>query len=76
MTGYNKKSLRLESDTDSVVALYIHINPYLKEPVLFKTFSIKAGEKLDFEFPEGFSAHWAQLKTNKDCKATAWFVDK
>lgn len=76
MTGYNKKSLQLESDTDSEVALYIHINPYLKEPVLFKTFSIKAGEKLDFEFPEGFSAHWAQLKTNKDCKATAWFVYK
>lgn len=40
MTGYNKKSLQLESDTDSEVALYIHINPYLKEPVLFKTFSV------------------------------------
>lgn len=76
MTGYDKKSLQLESDTDLEVALYIHINPYLKEPVLFKTFSIKAGGKLDFEFPEGFSAHWAQLKTNKDCKASAWFTYK
>lgn len=73
MTGYDKKSLRLESDIDTEIALYIHINPYLKEPVLFKTFSVKAGEKLVYEFPEGFSAHWVQLKTDKDCKATAWF---
>ncbi len=73
MTGYDKKSLRLESDIDTEIALYIHINPYLKEPVLFKTFSVKAGEKLVYEFPEGFSAHWVQLKTNKDCKVTAWF---
>jgi hypothetical protein len=76
MTGYDKKSLLLESDIDTEIALYIHINPYLKEPVLFKTFSIKAGEKLDYEFPEGFSAHWAQLKTDKNCKATAWFTYK
>lgn len=76
MTGYDKKSLQLETDIDTEIALYIHINPYLKEPVLFKTFSVKAGEKLDYQFPEGFSAHWVQLKSNKDCKATAWFSYK
>jgi hypothetical protein len=76
MTGYDKKSVQLESDIDTEISMYIHINPYLKEPVLFKTFSVKAGEKLDYEFPEGFSAHWAQLKTNTDCKATAWFTYK
>jgi hypothetical protein len=58
------KKMYLESYTDTEIALYIHINSYLKEPILFKTFSIKAGEKLDFEFHEGFNAHWAQLKTN------------
>ena len=76
MTGYDKKSMQLESDIDAEITLYIHINPYLKEPVLFKTFTVKAGEKLEYQFPEGFSAHWAQLKTDKDCKATAWFVYK
>jgi hypothetical protein len=76
MTGYDKKSLQLQADEDVEVSLYIHINHYLKEPVLFKTFSLKAGETLDYEFPEGFSAHWAQVKADKDCNATAWFVYK
>lgn len=73
MTGYDKKSITLEADATVEMAIYIHINPYLKVPVLYKTFTVKAGEKLDYDFPEGFSAHWVQLKTNKDCKATAWF---
>ena len=30
MTGYDKKSVQLESDTDAEIALYIHINPYLR----------------------------------------------
>jgi hypothetical protein len=76
MTGYDKKSISLESDETVAIEMYIYINPYLKEPVLFQTFSVKAGEKLDYQFPEGFSAHWVQLKTNKDCKATAWLSYK
>jgi hypothetical protein len=74
MTGYDKKSLHLESDKDVQISLFIHIHHYLKAPVLFKTFSVKAGEQLNYQFPEGFSAHWIQAKANKDCKATAWFV--
>ncbi|TAD86156.1 MAG: hypothetical protein EAY75_09315 [Bacteroidetes bacterium] len=74
MTGYDKKTLHLETDKDSQISLFIHINHYLKEPVLFKTFSVKAGEKLEYEFPEGFSAHWVQVNVDIDCKATAWFV--
>ena len=37
---------------------------------------MKAGEKITYKFPKGFSAHWAQLKSNKDCKASAWFTYK
>jgi len=55
-------------------AIFIHINHYLEKPVLFKTFSVKAGEKIRYEFPEGFSAHWVQVKADVDCKATACFI--
>jgi hypothetical protein len=71
--GYDKKSVQLASDKNTQISLFIHINHYLKEPVLFKTFSVKAGEKLKYEFPVGFSAHWVQVKADTDCKATAWF---
>lgn len=76
MTGYDDKTLELESDVDTEFQLYIHINHYINTPILFKTFKVKAGEKLSYKFPKGFSAHWAQLKTTNNCKATAWFVYK
>ncbi|MEO9511856.1 MAG: hypothetical protein ABJN84_08815 [Flavobacteriaceae bacterium] len=74
MTGYDEKTVALESDVDTEFQLYIHINHYLDEPVLFKTFVLKGGEKITYKFPKGFSAHWAQIAATNDCKATAWFV--
>lgn len=74
MTGYDKKTLKLSTDTDVEVTLLLHVNHYMEEPVEYKTFELKAGQELEYSFPKGFSAHWAQLKANKDCRATAWFV--
>jgi hypothetical protein len=76
MTGYDKKTVQLESDKDTQISLFIHINHYLEKPVLFKTFSVKAGEKITYEFPEGFSAHWIQAKADADCNATVWLTYK
>ncbi|WP_146746581.1 hypothetical protein [Sinomicrobium soli] len=74
MKGYDDKTLYLTADRDVKISLMVHFEHYLKEPVLYKTFEVKKGEKLEYEFPEGFSAHWVQVKADKDCKATAWFV--
>jgi hypothetical protein len=74
MTGYDKKRLEMKADKDVELSLYVHINHYLEEPVLFKKFDLKADQKLSYEFPEGFSAHWVQVKSDQDCRATAWFV--
>ena len=74
MTGYDKKTLKLKADKDTEVTLLIYVNHYLDEPMEYKTFDLKAGEELTYEFPDGFSAHWTQLKTDKGCTATAWFV--
>jgi hypothetical protein len=74
MTGYDEKRMDLIADRDVEISLYIHINHYLDKPVLYKKFKLKAHQKFSYEFPQGFSAHWAQLKSDKNCEATAWFV--
>jgi len=74
MTGYDKKTLELIADKDAEIELYLHTTHYTDRVVPFKTFQLKAGVKTRFEFPEGFSAHWAQLKADTDCVATAWFI--
>ena len=73
MKGYDDKTLYLTADTDVKISLMVHFDHYLEEPILYKTFEVKKGEKLEYKFPEGFSAHWVQVKADKSCKATAWF---
>ncbi|MEQ3273539.1 hypothetical protein [Bacteroides thetaiotaomicron] len=74
MTGYDKKKLTLKADKDVKVSLMLNISHYMKELVTYKEFDLKAGEELTYTFPKGFSAHWAYLKSDKDCTATAQFI--
>lgn len=71
MTGYDRKALTLQTDREVKVTLWLTVSHYLKEKVKYKEFTLKAGEKLDYTFPDGFSAHWVYFTTDKDCKATA-----
>lgn len=63
MTGYDKKKLILTADKDTKVTLLVHLNHYLNEPMEYKTFDLKAGEKVEYKFPKGFSAHWGTSKS-------------
>ncbi len=74
MKGYDNKRLKLSADKDVEVSLFIHHIHYSEKADIFKTFKLKAGEEKEYHFPEGFSAHWVQLKAGKDCEATAWFT--
>lgn len=74
MTGYDKKTLIIQSDKNVNVTLRISVCHYLDEPVVYKTFEVKAGEVLKYVFPKGFSAHWAYLSTDKDCRISAQFI--
>lgn len=74
MTGYDKKTLTLQADRDVKMTLWLSVSHYLNDKVNYKEFTLKAGEELKYVFPEGFSAHWAYLSTDKDCKATAQFL--
>ncbi|AYN66700.1 hypothetical protein D1013_04535 [Euzebyella marina] len=74
MTGYDKKTLELQADKKTKVTLYVHVNHYLDEAIPYKTFELQPNKKITYEFPDGFSAHWAQLKSDEDCKITSWFI--
>lgn len=74
MTGYDKKTLTLQADKDTRVTLWLSISHYLTDKVKFQEFTLKAGKPLTYVFPEGFSAHWAYLSADTDCKATAQFL--
>jgi hypothetical protein len=72
MTGYDKKSLELMADKD--VDITIEIDVDFNGWHVFKTVSLKAGEKYFYQFPEGFNAHWIRFKSDQNCKATAWLT--
>jgi len=74
MTGYYKKILELVADKDVKITAELDVDLYGWHD--FKTFSLKAGEKLIYNFPEGFNAHWIRFRADKNCKATTWLVYK
>ncbi len=62
----------LEADSDVEISAEVDFDRH--GWYQYKTFRLKAHEKFDFTFPEGFSAHWIRFKPDKDCVATAWLV--
>lgn len=76
MTGYDQKTLTLKANKDVNVTLWLDVAHYLNTDIKYKTFALKAGEELTYEFPQGFSAHWAMLSTDKDCEISAQFTYK
>ena len=74
MTGYDKKTLALSADRDVQVTLFLSVAHYLEKKVPYITFALKQGETIEYQFPKGFSAHWATMIADKDCKVTAQFL--
>ncbi|MEK7953519.1 hypothetical protein [Luteolibacter soli] len=70
MTGYDKKSLTLACDKDSVVSAEIDLTGD-GNWVAFRRFEVIAGKPLAYEFPDAFSAYWIRFKCEQDTKATA-----
>ena len=73
MTGYDKKRVEITADKDTDITLAVDFDHQTGFHT-YKSFAVKAGEKLNYEFPEGFSAHWIRAVSEKDCTATVWFV--
>jgi hypothetical protein len=72
MTGYDKKKVELSSDKDVVISLEVDFDHNGWH--LYKTFNIPAGKKVEYQFPDGYSAHWVRAKADKDTTATVQFI--
>jgi hypothetical protein len=72
MTGYDKKTLWLEADRDVEIIAEIDFDHH--GWYHYKTFKISAGERFEYLFPEGFSAHWIRFSSSKNCTITAKLI--
>ena len=74
INGFGKKVLHLNHDASTPVTFTLEIDktgnnnwsPY-------KTVTVSANSYEYFIFPADFTASWIRIKTNKDCKASAYF---
>ncbi|MEJ2903191.1 hypothetical protein [Pedobacter panaciterrae] len=72
MTGYDKKKVSLSADKDVKITLEVDFD--LSGFHTYKTFTVPAGKTINYEFPQGFSAHWIRAISDKACTATVEFT--
>lgn len=69
---YGQRALKIAHDAASEVRFTVQLDPSGNgEWIDYKTITVKAGQELSFQFPEGLEARWIRFSTDKDCKATA-----
>jgi hypothetical protein len=75
MTGYDRKQLTLSHEASRTVGFRVEIDisgDGLWVP--YRTFNIKAGQRLAHRFPDAFSAYWVRVVSDASCVATAQFT--
>jgi hypothetical protein len=75
MTGFDKKVVHFTHDSAQNVRFTLEVD-FLGNGSYYpyETFDVGPGRYVHHEFPQGFSAHWVRLRTDTDCKATAYFM--
>lgn len=75
MTGFDKKVLHLAHETRGDVVFTVEVD-FLGNGSwkTYKSITVPSEGYTHHEFPDGFSAHWVRVKSNRDCKATAYFM--
>jgi hypothetical protein len=73
MTGYDKKSLVIESDVDTQIVIEVDVD-HQSGWHRYQTLDVKAGEPRLHEFPAAFSAHWVRLTSSANAVITAEFT--
>ncbi len=70
MTGYDKKTLSLLADHDTIVTIEVDFD-HQSGWHFYKDFRLKAGAEMIYEFPTAFGAHWVRFQSSQACLATA-----
>lgn len=75
MTGFDKKTIHFKNNSTTDVEYKIEVD-FLGNNTwsTFKTIKVAANAYEYFIFPDGYSAHWLRISTNKDCKTTVSVV--
>jgi hypothetical protein len=75
MAGYDKKSLTLSHDAKEPVTFSVEVD-FVADGTWheYAKLTVKPGETLTHDFPEGYSAHWVRLRTDRDAKVAATFT--
>ncbi|WEK34170.1 MAG: hypothetical protein P0Y53_16910 [Candidatus Pseudobacter hemicellulosilyticus] len=71
MTGYDKKSMTISHKAASPVTFTVEVDLTASgdwQP--FKQFTVQPGKPINYQFPDGYMAHWLRVKTDKDCTAS------
>ena len=73
MTGYDRKSVRIEAEKEATIELQIDVDGTgLWMP--YQSFSVGPDSAVDHEFPDGFSAYWVRAVSDRDTEATVQFT--
>jgi hypothetical protein len=73
MTGYDKKSLSIQSDVDTTIQIEVDID-HQTGWHRYQTLDVKANTPVVHLFPTAFSAHWVRLRSSSDAIISAEFV--
>ena len=72
MTGYDKKSITLQSNKDVIITLEEDVDHNGWH--VFRRIQLKKGQPFTYTFPDGYSAHWIRGTADQDCIVTAWLI--
>lgn len=72
MTGYDRKRLTVWSDHDTQITVEVDVD-HQSGWHRYQVFDVVAGQPLEHEFPEWFSAHWVRLQSSQAATVTAVF---
>jgi hypothetical protein len=68
MTGYDKKTVSITTDTNVNITLEVDIDLNGWHP--YKTIQAIAGQTIEYVFPDGYNAHWIRPVAHNACTAT------
>lgn len=70
MTGYDRKTLTLKADKDTTIRIEVDID-HQSGWHTYRSIPVPADRTVNFEFPQGFSAHWVRFASTANCTASA-----
>ncbi len=73
MTGYDRKSLTLQSSKPAGITAEIDISG-MGDWHSCRTFEVTPSEPLHYEFPDAFQAYWIRFRADNDIRATAQLI--